>query len=58
VEGILTLARADDPPFADSDLRRVNGLVREAGTALEQAVRVRELARAMVHYLGNESTGS
>lgn len=55
VEGILTLARADDPPFSDSDLTRVNGLVREAGTALEQAVLVRELARAMVRYLGPES---
>ena len=49
-DGILLLAREDDPPFDRNDLERITRVGRKAAAALAEAVELRTLARALGRY--------
>jgi hypothetical protein len=51
VDGIIMLARRDDPMFTESDLKRLATLSQEASSALAEAIEVHRLAHALARYL-------
>jgi hypothetical protein len=56
VEGILLLARREDPGFTEGDLERLSGVSREATRPLADAVKVRQLAREMARYVASAAS--
>jgi chemotaxis protein histidine kinase CheA len=58
VQGLLLLARAQDPPFGERDLSSLVALAREAAPLIVEALSVRQLARLLSRFRDDQDNPS
>lgn len=57
IDGLVLLARSEEPAFTENDVAALAALSREAGALLRAAVQARSLARALSHLVDRPDAG-